>query len=413
MKEESIKSPVSGANPKSKKNKAKFALTMFGCLTLCIVVSGVSGLFLWYGGYIEDFTCNWVKEDSRIWNKFDCKSNQQVDPDLSVDSKYKYNIIKNEGDTVVTDLEEVVVDVVEKSAASVVSIGLVGETPDLDRIIGSGFIVAENGLIVTNQHVVSLGEAKDFFVLLPGDDQPLNVQKIYRDEINDIALIEIEKTGLPTLPLGDSDQIKVGQTVIAIGDPLGTLSGTVTVGSISGVNRDVQVASGTFNFQSKSFSDVIQTDAAINPGNSGGPLLNSQGEVIGVNFATIDGADNLSFALPINRVKSRIDELNEFGNFRIPFLGVEHKTRIVFFDDKTVVGAVIVNVIKNSPADKAGILAKDIIVEFNRESLEDNSLINIIQQSKIGEEITVVVIRDQKLVTLKVKIGDRSQFETE
>jgi len=173
----------------------------------------------------------------------------------------------------------------------------------------------------------------------------------------------------------------------------------------------VDVSGDTFRFSSKTHFDVIQTDAAINPGNSGGPLINSNGEVIGVNFATISGADNLSFALPINLVKTRIDELNEYGDFRLPFLGVEFQRRLVFYKNEGIVGAVVMRVVENSPAEKAGIQRGDVIVEYSGKSLEDDSLLNLIQKSKIGEEVEILLIRGDENVTVKVLIGDKQDFQ--
>jgi serine protease Do len=356
---------------------------------------------------MNTFLCSTVQEESVLWDKFTCDGETSVidgNEDYSYEEKEDQNIM-------VTDLETVVTKVVSESSDAVVGIGIAGGTNAADQIIGSGFIVSSNGLVVTNQHVVSGGEAKDFFVVIGEESDPIQVEKIYRDEVNDIALLKIESTDLKVLPLGDSTNIKVGQTAIAIGNPLGSLSNTVTVGSISALNREVELTDDYYRFSSRTHFDVIQTDAAINPGNSGGPLLNSSGEVVGINFATISGADNLSFALPINLVKQRIQELNEFGDFRLPFLGVEFQRRMVFFKNEGVIGAIVMDVVANSPAEKAGIVKGDVIVQFAGKDLEDESLLNLIQRSKIGDEVEVVIIREGESQTIKVTIADRNEFD--
>ncbi len=398
-------------NAKSSDRKAKRKY-MLGCISTFLAVlflccSAIS--FVWLAGYGKKWTCGVVESDSYIARKVKCQA--QVKQEGS--GEYKYNVLDNNGDVQVTDLEKVVTQVVEDSSSSVVGIGIAGDMYSEDQIIGTGFIVSENGLIVTNQHVVSAAQDdQDLFVVLKDSDQAIAVERIYRDQINDIAIIKIDKSDLPALPLGDSDNLRVGQTVIAIGNSLGELKGTVTQGIISGLNREVEVGNnGFFNSSLETFEDVIQTDAAVNPGNSGGPLLNSRGEVIGVNFATIQGADNLSFALPINRVKLRIDELNEYGDFRIPFLGVEYRQRLVFIDNQRIIGAQIVGVLEGSPAEAGGVEEGDIIVQFNGKDLEQDSLFNLIQESEIGQEVEVVVIRNREQMTLNVEIGQRGLNE--
>lgn len=368
----------------------------------CFGVSAVASAVLWYGGIVQTQVCDLVKSDSSIGKQFDC--NDVESEDFVIEEK-------RESNPVVTDLEQVVTKVVEESSGAVVGIGVKGNNVNQDKIVGSGFVASSNGLVVTNNHVVSGGTVDDFFVLIGTAEEPIAVKEIIQDEVNDIALLKVDASNLQALPLGDSETIKVGQTAIAIGNPLGDLSNTVTVGTISALNREVEVSDDSFNFSSKTHFDVIQTDAAINPGNSGGPLINSNGEVVGVNFATISGADNLSFALPINIVKQRINELNEFGAFRMPFLGVEYQRRLVFYENEGIVGAVVGRVVPESPAAKAGIKTNDIIVQFDGESLEDTSLLNLIQRTEIGEEVEVVIIRDGKSQTVNVTIADRNELE--
>ena len=208
----------------------------------------------------------------------------------------------------VTDDENVVINVVKQSTPSVVSIaisqvtlkrgqGLVDEVSN----IGTGFVVDPNGIIVTNQHVVSDTTAK--YKVITSDGAEYETVEILRDDGNDVALLKVDAKNLKALKLGNSDNLAVGQTVIAIGTPLGEYAGSVTTGVISGLGRSVTASSGWFDSTTKVYENVVQTDAAVNPGNSGGPLINTQGEVIGINFATTANADNISFALPINVVK--------------------------------------------------------------------------------------------------------------
>jgi len=166
---------------------------------------------------------------------------------------------------------------------------------------GSGFFVTSNGYILTNKHVVSDMQADYTALLSTGKQAKASV--MYRDPKNDIALVKIDGVGYPTVSLADSDSLKLGQTVIAIGNALGKYNNSVSIGIVSGLNRSIEASSGNTTEQ---LTGVIQTDAAINPGNSGGPLINTNGEVIGINVATVQGSSNISFSIPINAVKSII-----------------------------------------------------------------------------------------------------------
>ncbi len=389
-------------NRRVKRVLRNIVLLFFGVSVLFFVIA-----FLWLAGYFNSWICGAVQRDSILWKQFSCTTTTSSEVDENKQYPYEEKDDKN---VTSTDLETVVTKVVEENADSVVGIGAFGGSETADRIVGSGFIVSSSGLIVTNQHVVSSGEKDSFFVVIGKDNNQVEVDAIYRDEINDIALLKIAKKDLKAIPLGDSSGLRVGQTAIAIGNPLGSFSNTVTVGSISALNREVEVSDDRFRFSSRTHFDVIQTDAAINPGNSGGPLINSNGEVIGVNFATISGADNLSFALPINLVKQRIEELNEFGNFRLPFLGVEYQRKLIFYQNEGIIGAVVVNVVAGSPAGDAGIVRGDVIVQYAGKDLEDTSLLNLIQRSQIGEEVEIILIRNGKSMTVKTTIGDRNEF---
>ncbi|KXK26632.1 MAG: putative periplasmic serine endoprotease DegP-like precursor [candidate division WS6 bacterium OLB20] len=391
------------AQPPKKKGrglKAKFSCLIFiiGLLLICCGAFAV----LWLGGFVQQSVCRTVVSGSQIYRSLECQNYTEE----AGTGEYRYTQIVGDGNQTITGHEEVITNVFERSAPSVVAIGIRGNNQREDQVIGTGFIVTANGLIVTNRHVVEQDDT-DYFVTLKDSEELIDVVDIHRDPVNDIALITIERSDLPALPLGDSEGLQQGQTVVAIGNPLGRFSGTVTSGIISGLNREVQISEGFFASGVETYEDVIQTDAAINPGNSGGPLLNSSGEVIGMNFATVSGADNLSFAIPINRVKNRIEELNEFGRFRIPFLGIEYRLRIVFVNGRSTVGAEILRVVDGAAADKAGILPGDIILEFDGNDLEEQSLFNLIQASEIGSQVRVGILRDGETFETTITVDER------
>jgi len=312
----------------------------------------------------------------------------------------------------VTDDENVVINVVKQSTPSVVSIaisqvtlkkgqGLVDEVSN----IGTGFVVDPNGIIVTNQHVVSDTTAK--YKVITSDGVEYETVEILRDDGNDVALLKIDAKNLKALKLGDSDNLAVGQTVIAIGTPLGEYAGSVTTGVISGLGRSVTASSGWFDSTTKVYENVVQTDAAVNPGNSGGPLINTQGEVIGINFATTANADNISFALPINIVKQRLEEYRTYGKFIKPYIGISYQMiseyEALYYTD-VVAGALVMNVDSNGPAAKADIKRGDIITKVNGKELVQ-SLAYEIQSHKVGEEITLEIWREGKTSTVKITLA--------
>ncbi len=284
------------------------------------------------------------------------------------------------------------------------------QTPQ-EQDIGSGFVIDPSGLVVTSKHVVA--ESGADYRVITTDDKELKVEKIYRDPINDLAILKVTPPagGLKAVALGDSNNLKVGQTVIAIGTALGEFRSTVTTGVISGLGRGID-AGGPFGGGSERLDNVIQTDAAINPGNSGGPLLNSRGEVIGVNAAIAQNGQNIGFALPINVVKSAIDNFNSTGKFSRPFFGVRYQ----LVDQKTAIlnsiprGAYVVEVVSGSPAEKAGIKPGDIITTVDGNKLTDeNSLATIISKKKVGDTVKVEIYRDNQNQTLDVTLVETSE----
>jgi len=280
---------------------------------------------------------------------------------------------------------------------------------------GTGFIVSADGYIITNKHVV-LDEAADYTVLM-NDETKYAAKVLARDSLSDLAVLKIEKNNLPIVELGDSADLKVGQSVIAIGNALGEFRNTVSTGVISGLARSV--TAGGAGIGSEQLLNVIQTDASINPGNSGGPLLNIAGQVIGINTAMAQGAQNIGFAIPINEVKNTIDSVKKNGKIVRPWLGVRYViiNKAIADANKLSVdyGAIIVRgqnqtdlaVIPGSPADKAGLVENDIILESNGQKItEANPLANLVAKLKPGDEITLKVLHQSKEKTIKVKLEE-------
>lgn len=274
--------------------------------------------------------------------------------------------------------------------------------------IGSGAIVDPNGYIITNSHVVGDGQAKQINVLFEnGDKMPGKV--LWNDAALDLAIVKVEATGLPAADLGDSDLLDVGQLAVAIGNPLGLdFQRTVTSGVISGLNRTIRVS------QYNVIEDLIQTDASINPGNSGGPLLNSKGEVIGINTVKIKSqvGEGLGFAIPINVVKPIIEEVIQQGNFKTVYIGfagveVERYEREMGVDLSIDKGIIIVEIAPNTPAEKAGIKPGDVIIKIDNQDVESrNQLKKILYKYKKGDTATLTIIRDGKEAAVQIIFTD-------
>ncbi len=258
--------------------------------------------------------------------------------------------------------------------------------------IGTGFVVDSAGLVITNKHVV--GAVGETYLVIDNDNKEYEVTKIYRDPINDLAILQIEAQ-LPPLGLGDSDTLKVGEGVVAIGTALGEFRHTVTTGVVSGLGRGITAGDG-YGFETESLENVIQTDAAINPGNSGGPLINFKGEVIGVNVAVSQGAENIGFALPINTIRASLENFAQTGSFERAFLGVKYQviTKESALLNEVPHGAYVVEISEDSPAAKAGIQQGDIITAFEGVKLEgDNDLIEQIGKKRVGDTVTIEVYK--------------------
>jgi serine protease Do len=265
---------------------------------------------------------------------------------------------------------------------------------------------------------------------LTNDGKKYPAKVLARDSLRDLAIIKIEREktidkegklnlkSIPPLKLGDSDKLQIGQTVIAIGNALGEFRNTVSVGVISGLGRTVTASGGGMI---ETLEDVIQTDAAINQGNSGGPLLNLKGEVIGVNFAMAQGAENIGFAIPINKAKKDIEQVKTSGKIVFPFLGVRYTliTQNIQKENNLPVdyGAWVQKgeggesaIFPGSPAEKVGLKEGDIILEFNGEKITtENSLAKIIMKYNPGDKVTLKILREGNERVFELVLGERSE----
>lgn len=281
---------------------------------------------------------------------------------------------------------------------------------------GTGFLVSSDGLIVTNKHVVEDENAD--YTFLTNDEKKYSAKVLARHPSEDLAIIKIEGKDFPTLELGDSDSLQIGQWVVAIGNALGEFRNTVSTGVISGLSRSI-VAQGGLGGAEK-LDDIIQTDAAINSGNSGGPLLNLDGQIVGINTAVAQGAQNVGFAIPINTVKKAIQDVKQNGKIVQPYLGVRYMIVTDSLKQKNNLsvsyGALVASgkseeelaVVPGSPADKAGIAANDIILEINGIKIDkDNNLSNLIAKYNVGESVTLKVLHRGEERDVKVVLEER------
>ncbi len=266
--------------------------------------------------------------------------------------------------------------------------------------LGSGFIIDEKGIVVTNNHVIT--DAEDIIVRVNGDKE-FKAKVIGADPLSDIAVLQLEtKEKFIPVKFGDSDKARIGDWVIAIGNPFG-LGGTVTSGIISARNRSIGLSR---------YEDYIQTDASINSGNSGGPLFNMNGDVVGINTAILgrNGSIGIGFSIPSNSAKIVIDQLIEFGETKRGWLGVriQDVTKEIADIEKLDEprGALVASVATNSPSDKAGVRAGDIILEFNGERIQEmKELPIIVARTKVGKKVKVKIWRNKKEIVKTITLG--------
>ena len=283
------------------------------------------------------------------------------------------------------------------------------EGKQVERGSGSGFIVNANGRILTNAHVV---DGADKVSVILNDGRRFDGKVLGSDPVTDLAVVQVEATNLPTVIIGDSDQLQPGEWAIAIGNPLG-LDHTVTKGIISAIGR----SSSDIGEGNKRI-DFIQTDAAINPGNSGGPLLNAKGEVIGINTAIIKGANGIGFAIPINSAQNIAAQLIQKGKVDHPYLGIqmidvtpEVKQQVNSNPNAPIKltvdqGVILMEIVPNSPAQKAGLKQGDVITKVNNQLVKDSTEVRrSVEKSQVGSNLTVEIQRGDQTQNIVVQVG--------
>lgn len=290
---------------------------------------------------------------------------------------------------------------------------------------GTGFIISSDGMVLTNKHVVSEKGAE--YTIFTNDGEKFPAKILVTDPYYDLAVLKIDQTksnkkrDFSVAKIGDSSNLQIGQTVIAIGNALGEFENTVSVGVVSGLARTITATGGGMT---EILEDVIQTDAAINSGNSGGPLLNIAGEVIGVNVARAVAGENIGFAIPINRAKKAIEQVKKTGKIVYPYLGVYYA--LITKEMKQEFGLAVdygawvgrdsqgqktnQAVIPGTPAEKSGIKRDDIILEFGGEKITPkNSLAKIIQNYNPGESVQIKILRNNEEKTITLVLGERDE----
>ncbi len=296
---------------------------------------------------------------------------------------------------------------IDPFAFGLFGLGMPGELEEVQRDIGTGFVVDDSGLVVTNRHVVADAQAEYFVV--DQDNNEYRITDIYRDPTVDLAIVRVENLNLRALPLGDSDQVRVGEPAIAIGTALGEFPQSVTAGIISGVGRGILAGSAGRGLES--LENVIQTDAAINPGNSGGPLLNGFGEVVGVNVAVTQGAENIGFAIPINIVKASLDNFNQTGQFERAFFGVRYQqvSEQAALANEVPQGAYVTEVVPESAAAIAGIEPGDVLTKFDGKDLKNENLASLINQARVGDNVTIEYWRNNERRQANARLQSSNQ----
>jgi serine protease Do len=376
---------------------------------LVVAVIAICGLTGFFGG--------WIGSRNRDTNSFSVSQSQKV---VASQSQLVSSIAKSVGPSVVS------VNVTSQTTSSSNSNSFFGfATPTQQQSAGTGIIIDSNGLIITNRHVVPAGTTTVSVTLSDGTTFD-NVQVVGRTaetDSLDVAILKIGDTNghkLVPAQVGDSSKMQVGDLVVAIGNALGQFQNTVTSGIVSGYGRSVEAGdSGGTSSSSESLGDLFQTDAAINEGNSGGPLVNTSGQVIGINTAIASGAQNIGFAIPINDVSGLIKRVISTGKFERVYLGVEYaaltpdvaKQLNLSVNQGAYVESSSQNggsptVISGSPADKAGIQEKDIITKIDGTSIDQNhSLLSLLGQHSVGDKITLTIIRDGKSTQVDVTLA--------
>ena len=375
-------------------NKGAFFITF--CLILALVMGALGG----FGGSILLTTNDTLRKDLGL-------------KDLNINTTKTDKVIFEESSGITDSASKVSPSVVSISTSTNV-VDLFGQSYEA-KGGGTGFIITNDGMIVTNKHVVD--DDKATYTVFTSDGKDYAAKIIAKDPYNDLAVIKIDATGLSTVDLGDSDNLQIGQWVVAIGNALGEFSNSVTVGVVSAKERQI-TASGSVGL-TESLEGLIQTDAAINPGNSGGPLVNIYGRVIGINAAVVASAESISFAIPINTAKRDIKDLKKYGKIKRPLFGVRYLILNQTLKDKLRApvdyGALVtkehtidVAVALGSPAEKAGIKENDILLRWNGVPItESRSIQDLLESHGVGDEVTLAVLRNGEEIERRVTLGER------
>lgn len=332
------------------------------------------------------------------------------------------NNVTNTQQTLTLNEDSAIIDAVNKVKPSVVSIVSNSEVKTIfggtleQKGSGTGFVIRENGLIVTNRHVVAQADAK--YTVITADGKTYDAEIKAKDPFNDLAVIKINAKDLTVADLGDSDALQVGQRVVAIGNALGEYQNTVTAGVVSAVGRTIIAGSGS-GADSERLEGIIQTDATINPGNSGGPLVNMAGQVIGINTAIDLQGSQIGFAIPINSVKSAIDSVLNTGSIKRPMIGIRYipitKEFAALNNMSVEKGALVtrgdnpgeVAVSPGGPADLAGIRENDILTFIGgKEINETDTIISILRNYKPGDAVKIKLLRAGKQLEVTVRLGE-------
>ncbi|WP_326911235.1 S1C family serine protease [Sedimentibacter sp. MB31-C6] len=380
--------------PEKKKKSRNKKKSFFSFIAIAIVSALLGGLA---GGYIVATQFNIAYEQN---NDNITATAQDVNINLSDDVYFAAAVAEKSQKTVVGITSEVV----EQYNT------FFGPQTQRGQSMGSGFIVDSDGYIVTNSHVIGDGNVENIAVSLIDGTTEIG-EVLWYDTTLDLAIVKINRTGLPTVELGDSDELMIGEPAVAIGNPMTLdLERTVTQGIISGLNRSIAFDDGTV------IEPLIQTDASINSGNSGGPLFNAEGKVIGINTAKINTAEGLGFSIPINIAKPIIEQFINEGTFSTVYVGitgvdVETYEMALGIDVSADYGVVIIETIKNSPATESGLKPGDIIVAIDGDKLDNmSSLKRQLYEYKNDDKVELTIIRngeEQKVeMTLKVKPTD-------
>ncbi len=385
--------------------QTKYKTRPFGLATVVVLVSLIIGLV---GGFGSIYLLSY--------------DNGSLAKKLGLNNATNLPITSTKTEKIVLEESNSIIKVSDKVSPSVVSImstsmyqDIFGRTYESSGA-GTGFIITSDGLIITNKHVVSDANGKYTVILSDGRSFDASVQS--QDPYMDFAVVKVDAKDLPVVELGDSDQMQVGQWTVAIGNALGKFQNSVTVGVISAKNRQIE-ASDSNGRNSEVLDNLLQTDAAINSGNSGGPLINLSGQVIGINTAIASQAQGIGFAIPINSIKGALESVKTTGKIVRPYLGVRYVmiTKDIAEQNKLSVeyGALVtrgsglgqVAVVPSSPADKAGIVENDIILEVNGEKVDStHGLASLISQYKVGQEVSLKVLSKGSEKTVKITLEE-------